>query len=197
MTVDAFSNIARYTNTSSSFGNTANFTINTGILTSEVLDIDTRQTFWNFDFSAFVNSETTGVDDVCLTNRSNHFVCASQGDNKGTDEKGLVIIYNAMGMSTTDLEITIELDTAADVAAPAALPFVSDIFSFGIADDGVRQNNAIYRLLLEETDDNTGVFVGSVEYLMLNQLNTDQTSTYLGLSTIDQGRRHYCPRRFD
>jgi hypothetical protein len=186
LTVDAFSNIARYTNTSSSFGNTANFTINTGILTSEVLDIDTRQTFWNFDFSAFVNSETTGVDDVCLTNRSNHFVCASQGDNKGTDEKGLVIIYNAMGMSTTDLEITIELDTAADVAAPAALPFVSDIFSFGIADDGVRQNNAIYRLLLEETDDNTGVFVGSVEYLMLNQLNTDQTSTYLGLSTIDQ-----------
>jgi hypothetical protein len=42
-----------------------------------------------------------------------------------------------MGMSTTDAEITIELDTAADVSAPAALPFVSDIFSFGIADDAL------------------------------------------------------------
>jgi len=189
LTVDAFSNIARYTNTSASFGNSNNFTINTGILTSEVLDMDTRQTFWNFDFSAFVNSATAGVDDVCLTNRSLHFACASQADNKGTDEKGMVIIYNAQGIGTTDgtvtdLEITIELDTAADVAATAAMPFVSDIFSFGIADDGTRQNNAIYRLLLEETGDNTGEFVGSIEYVMLNQLNTDQAATYIGLTTI-------------
>ena len=38
--------------------------------------------------------------------------------------------------------------------------------------------SAIYRLYLEETGDNTGEFVGSVEYLMLNQLNTDKTATY-------------------
>jgi hypothetical protein len=33
-------------------------------------------------------------------------------------------------------------------------------------------NNAVYRFLLEETDDNTGVFEGSVEYIMMNQLNS-------------------------
>ena len=40
--------------------------------------------------------------------------------------------------------------------------------SFG---DG--QANAVYRMLLEETGDNTGVYAGSAEYLMLNQLTAD------------------------
>ena len=61
----------------------------------------------------------------------------------------------------------------------SASPFVADIFSFG---DGT--NNAIYRMELEETDDNTGIFEGSIEYRMLNQLNHDQQSTYIDLETV-------------
>ena len=47
-----------------------------------------------------------------------------------------------------------------------------DILSFGDTDDGIA-NNAIYRHLLEETDDG-GVFTGTLEYVMLNQVNVEQ-----------------------
>src|SRR3990172_6603966 len=68
-------------------------------------------------------------------------------------------------------------------------PFALDIFSFGTSGDGnlasERFNNAIYRLELEETGDNTSQFEGSVEYIMLNQLNVNQTSTYTpGITSI-------------
>ena len=60
-----------------------------------------------------------------------------------------------------------------------AAPIVADVFSFG-----TNVNNAIYRLELEETDDNTGSFEGSVEYVMLNQLNVDQATTYSAITPI-------------
>ena len=43
-----------------------------------------------------------------------------------------------------------------------------DFMSFGSG-----SNDAVYRLLLEESDDDTGVFEGDIEYIMLNQLNSD------------------------
>ncbi|MGH9909641.1 MAG: hypothetical protein ACRD32_03290, partial [Nitrososphaerales archaeon] len=65
---------------------------------------------------------------------------------------------------------------------------VMDFFSFGTTGDGnlasERFNNAIYRLELEETGDNTGQFSGSVEYIMLNQLNVNQTATYKSITPI-------------
>ena len=57
--------------------------------------------------------------------------------------------------------------------------FVADVFSFGD-----RTNNAIYRLQLEETGDNTGEFVGDVEFIMINQLNIDVATTFSGIETI-------------
>jgi len=50
--------------------------------------------------------------------------------------------------------------------------FYIDIFTFGD-----RVNNAMYRFLLEETDDNSATFVGDVEFIMLNQLNVDNASS--------------------
>ncbi len=68
-------------------------------------------------------------------------------------------------------------------------PITADFFRFGISDDGVeaseRFNDAIYRLELEETGDNTATFAGTVEYIMLNQINVNQTSTYKGIASID------------
>ena len=58
---------------------------------------------------------------------------------------------------------------------------VFDILSFGETDDGV-ENNAIYRHLLEETDAG-GVFEGTLEYAMLNQVNIGQAGTYDGIDT--------------
>ncbi len=67
-------------------------------------------------------------------------------------------------------------------------PFVIDFFSFGFADDGnlsgERVANQIIRIESEETGDNTSTFEGSLEYIMVNQLNILEESTYTGLTTI-------------
>jgi len=68
--------------------------------------------------------------------------------------------------------------TSGDVVS---IPLVFDVMSFGNT-----TNNAIYRILLEETDDNTGTFEGSIEFTMLNQINVDLDATYTNLATIDQ-----------
>ncbi|MCA9828411.1 MAG: hypothetical protein KC444_08525, partial [Nitrosopumilus sp.] len=65
---------------------------------------------------------------------------------------------------------------------------VADFFSFGYLSDGLEADeriaNQIVRLELEETGDNTSTFAGSLEYVMINQLNILDPTTYTGLSTI-------------
>ena len=72
--------------------------------------------------------------------------------------------------------------------------FFVDIFTFGMPagtlgtadlnDSGTVANNAIYRMELEETGDNTGEFAGEIDYVMINQLNYDVQATYEGLTPI-------------
>ena len=54
-------------------------------------------------------------------------------------------------------------------------PIVVDFMSFGYVDDGVQGSeriaDQIIRIEVEETDDGTGIFEGSLEYVMVNQLN--------------------------
>jgi hypothetical protein len=73
-------------------------------------------------------------------------------------------------------------------------PVAIDLFSFGFFNDGTlkseRINNYIARIEVEETGDNTGVFEGTLEYIMLNQLNILDEGTYSGLSPIDSDVTH-------
>ena len=39
--------------------------------------------------------------------------------------------------------------------------------------------------MLEESDDDTASLEGTLEYIMINQLNIDDADTYAGLATID------------
>jgi hypothetical protein len=68
------------------------------------------------------------------------------------------------------------------------MPIVADFFSFGYLNDGLKKadrvNNMIVRIEAEETGDNTSVFEGSLEFIMLNQLNILDAATYDGLTTI-------------
>ena len=72
-----------------------------------------------------------------------------------------------------------------------ALVTVADIFSFGQSASDLesaattRNANAIYRILLEETGDNTAMYAGTIEYTALNQLNVGDSATYSGLATVD------------
>ena len=68
---------------------------------------------------------------------------------------------------------------------------INDIFSFGQSASELesaattRNANAIYRILLEETGDNTALYIGTIEYTALNQLNVRDLDTYNRLATID------------
>ena len=65
---------------------------------------------------------------------------------------------------------------------------VIDFFSFGFENDGEASDeriaNQIIRLELEESDSDTGSLEGTLEYIMINQLNIDDEATYAGLTTI-------------
>ena len=57
---------------------------------------------------------------------------------------------------------------------------VADILTFGDT-----ENHAIYRALLEESDTESGVFEGTIEYLMLNQINYDDEPTHMEVAAFD------------
>ena len=92
------------------------------------------------------------------------------------------------GQGTLRIEINISGQGNANYAE--ILPIAIDIFTFGQhPDDGsedanTRYNDAIYRFEAEETDNNTGRYVGTVEYIMLNQFNYWNPDTYDSLETI-------------
>ena len=73
------------------------------------------------------------------------------------------------GDGGTDLVCTIS-DTA--VASGATFIGFYDFIAFG---DG--ETHGIYRVEVEETDDNTGVFTGEVDFIMLNQNTIDVAQT--------------------
>ena len=91
----------------------------------------------------------------------------------GSDQIGIAVV--STGSATLP---------AASIAA-----MVVDFFSFGFVDDGLESGdriaNQIIRIEAEESGDNTGVFVGTLEYIMINQLNILDEDTYKDLVTID------------
>ncbi|RDJ31689.1 MAG: hypothetical protein DWQ18_05560 [Crenarchaeota archaeon] len=120
------------------------------------------------------------------TSSAQGLIRLNAGGSAGTG--GAVVGDSSIG-GTGTLEVAFVFNQGATtIANSTALTAVVDFFKFGTDNDGIdfsdRYNNAIYRAELEETDDNTGVFVGDIEYIMLNQLNTNQSSTYESIRTI-------------
>ncbi|WP_297442286.1 hypothetical protein [Nitrosopumilus sp.] len=68
-------------------------------------------------------------------------------------------------------------------------PIVSDFFSYGLIKDGQLKSeriaNQIVRMELEELAANTGKFRGSLEFIMLNQLNVFDSKTFEKIIPID------------
>jgi hypothetical protein len=195
--VSSYSKIAYFTNSSlGGIGGTGqNITIYTGYTGAQLDAIDTVNTYFNWDFTSFGNSTTSAADnivsEVCLFKSTVDIVCSSNSDAtlhgdtvSGVEAKGIVEIDSPSG-HTGELRVNVTMSKAnggGTTTEFTSLPIIADIFSFG--DNGV--NNAIYRILLEETDDNSATFVGSVEYTMLTQLNINSDTLYSGLETIDQ-----------
>jgi hypothetical protein len=114
------------------------------------------------------------INGTTLTNRLVTAVAAGTGLTDGNDNVGLAIVF--VGSTNT---VTV---------AEGATPFVADFFSFGFTSDGYdssqRVANQIIRLELEESGDNTAEFVGTLEYVMINQLSILDSSVYSGITSI-------------
>ena len=122
------------------------------------------------------------------TNSGAKVISGSAFDSKvfiipSTADIGLMFLYNTTG---THLPASVTLSQGIQ---SIGTPVATDFFSIGIIGDGTdnsqRINNAIYRFELEETGGNTGVFTGTNQFVMLNQLNILDPSTYSALRPIN------------
>ena len=143
---------------------------------------------------------TGGVDNVAFTGATAGTIPTTATDSVGISYfEGLVgnapintPLYKLAGTSSltaSDALIMIlnfeAVDTSVAMASGESAPISIDVVNWGQSEDGVnasdRHNNAIYRLEAEETgNNNSSLFSGTVEYVMLNQLNVNDTATYNG-----------------
>ena len=198
--ISNYSNIAFYTNATvdgtaaHTTGGSGNWTLHTGQTTADLDAMNSTNTYFNYDFSAFTNG-TNPMVGACLVEKlatgsvsqRGSLACTAVEADADVAPKGLIRIGAANGfadadsaLTTSKLEVELKTTQAYGQRAATSIPYAIDIFSFGA---GV--NNAIYRLELAESDSNTGVFEGTIEYKMLNQINIDIDSTYTDLSTVD------------
>ncbi len=108
------------------------------------------------------------------------FRTALPGGAADANEIGL-LIQHKVSSSVADTTNVVSTDDAID-------PIAVDFFSFGFTDDGLqaseRISNQIIRIEVEESGDNTSTFEGTLEYVMINQLNIKTAATYTSLETI-------------
>ena len=166
---------------------------------------DERGDFHGFNlFNMDIRSITeTGTVDVFLLHASPgvDIIDDLDGVSAGGATTAIQVANNVRPQSLTLLDNSIS-DVLNDVPANngIAIAFefsssdvtteaiVADFFSFGFENDGLEADeriaNQIIRIEMEESGDNTGIFEGSLEYTMINQLNVLDSSTYEDLSTI-------------
>ena len=154
------------------------YLLNTGFTGTELDAIDTVNTYFNWNVKSLFNATET-VAQVCLSTLTGADVVC------GTTTSGITeITAHGVGIAGTGvLNLNVSKSAAyGKIHSYNSSPIVADVFSF--AGDGT--NNAIYRILAEETGDNTATFTGTVEYTMLTQINVNDDSLYSALATIDQ-----------
>ncbi|HMK32585.1 MAG TPA: peptidase, partial [Nitrosopumilaceae archaeon] len=88
----------------------------------------------------------------------------------------LEINFDTSGSPSNGGTISSETDTQ---------PIVFDLFSFG-NQNNQKINNAIYRVELEETSNNSDIFTGTMEYAVTNQLNQYDPNLIKSLRTFSQ-----------
>jgi hypothetical protein len=103
-------------------------------------------------------------------------------------------LFGSATPKTQNIGLAIEFDYSGAATARGVTgiddkeAIVADFFSFGFTDDGVQASeriaHQIIRIEAEETGDNTSTFEGSLEFIMVNQLNIIDVNTFAGISPI-------------
>jgi hypothetical protein len=146
----------------------------------------TGYALFNYDVRSLNNEDTFHVNTVDIS-------LAGLPIATGEGLQGLILLNGtAFGglASTTPLTANFTLNTSATgfLNEEVMLPVVADVFGFGFLNDGLEADeriaNQIIRIEAEETGDNTSTFEGSLEYIMINQLNINDPDTYADISPI-------------
>jgi len=176
--------------------------ITASTLQSLFIDISTQGTNWvNYDLRSF--EQQLGVTSFSDTKMVLYFGGLGSSPvqvietGKISSAKGLVQINNTvindikLKPSSSSVFLEIDFDASDNNAGVGTVsieqetqPIVFDLFSFGEKNDQ-RINNSIYRAELEETSANSGTFVGTLEYAVINQLNQVDPVLIKSLRTID------------
>ena len=162
----------------------------------------TNGTNWiNYDLRSF--EQQLGINSFSDTSMTLHFgglpgttiiSIIDAGDissGKGLvqiDDTVIDAINNVSGSSSVFLVInfdeTSDTTNAGTISSETDIqPIVFDMFSFGER-NGQRVNNAMYRAELEETSSNSGTFTGTMEYVVINQLNQFDPNLIKSLRTV-------------
>jgi hypothetical protein len=185
-----------------SMANFQKITMNLGISTQSLKDllIDTSQpnsggTNWiNYDLRSF--QQQLGIATFSSASMTLYFGSIGSSPIQilapGTivSGNGLVPISDSTVASiksmSSNLPVYLEINfnTSGKFSNPSnTQPIVFDVFSFG-SDNNRLVNNAIYRAELQETSANSGVFSGTMQYAVINQLNQFDPNLIKGLSTF-------------
>ena len=156
----------------------------------------------NYDLRSF--AEQLGVTSFSDTSMTLHFgalpgITQVQIVDSGDISSGLGLvriddadIATISGVpSSSSVFLSINFDSNDNTASAGqinneifAQPIVFDLFSFGLKNSD-EINNAIYRFELKETAGNSGIFVGTIEYTVTNQVNIFDPNLITSLRTID------------
>ncbi|MGY8714480.1 MAG: hypothetical protein ACKVJ1_11375, partial [Verrucomicrobiia bacterium] len=171
MTVSSFSNIGSAGSTVlSATDHAASLSINLGTTVADfrAAYVAADFTFINYDIASLTAAVPTDVE------FGDNGTYTKIADGSATTFRGLTQITGLVDTTAAIVETEYVLvNFTATAAVTAGDKFYVDIFTFGD-----RVNNAMYRLELEETGDNTATFVGDVEFIMINQINGDHVATF-------------------
>ncbi|HSB83151.1 MAG TPA: peptidase, partial [Nitrosarchaeum sp.] len=161
-----------------------NLGISASNLQSVILDSslsNTNGTNWlNYDLRSF--EKDFGITDFTTTSMTLSFSTLGSSPVTIVHSGDLSSSYGFVQLSDSDIQqissksgtvyLVINFGSAVGTisAEQNKQPIVFDLFSFGLKNNN-DVNNAIYRFELEETNDNSSTFTGSLEYATANQLN--------------------------
>ena len=147
-----------------------------------------RWTLYSGHTHTAVNAMNTSKTDTRVASWDVSSMCADNtikiGGIEGQTNKGAIVLTSPMIDGYEDLVCQVHGNQGVGYKFYVTLDFMA----FGAAD-----HDGIYRIEVEETENDSGVFEGNVEYIMLNQLTYDQVSnsaqvdTFFNITTIGDG----------
>jgi hypothetical protein len=153
---------------------------------------------WNFTFGdSSYGSGAANADVLYYGSTINTATTTANADHRVSYAEGLIgstlinsphwKMYGWGGLTESESLVVVAkmlaVGSSVDIAAGTHYPMTLDVVTYGQSNDGVtssdRHHNAIYRLEVEEDgSNNSNTFGAEIEYIMLNQINVNNTGTY-------------------